>query len=164
MNPLSVCLVLATLGSALVAGMTLLFSIVVMPGLGRLGDRGFLEGFKAIDGVIQENQPVFLLVWLGSALVLIAAALIGWGRLEGLDRVLLIAAVVLYLPGVQVATVLVNVPLNNQLQVEDLDSLDDAGVAKAREAFEPRWLLWNDIRTGVALLTSLLLLVLLLRI
>ena len=43
------------------------FAIIVMPGTKTLGDLGFLKAFKAMDRVIQDNQPVFILVWLGSA-------------------------------------------------------------------------------------------------
>ncbi len=164
MNAFSISLLLATLGCALVAGITLIFAIVVMPGLKTLGDRGFLEGFKAIDRVIQNNHPVFMIVWLGSALALIAATLFGFGVLQGFDRVLLIAALVLYLSGVQMATVIVNIPLNNQLQAHNLEQFNAAELARAREAFEPRWLRWNVIRTWVAILTTVMLLVLLLRI
>ena len=164
MNAFSISLILATLGCALVAGVTLVFAIVVMPGLKSLGDREFLKGFKAIDRVIQDNQPVFMLVWLGSAVSLIAATLLGFGVLQGIDRALLIAALVLYILGVQLATAIVNIPLNNQLQARNLEQLDAEEITSACEAFEPRWLRWNAIRTWVATLTTSILLVLLLRI
>jgi uncharacterized membrane protein len=159
----SILLIAATLGCALVAGITLIFAIVIMPGLSALGDRGFLEGFKAIDRIIQDGQPVFVLVWMGSALALIAATLVGLWVVRGIDLALLITALVLYIAGVQIATVRVNLPLNGQLQALDLDRLDIAALAEARAAFEPRWLRWNLVRTWVGVLSSLLLLVVLLR-
>ena len=48
MNAFSLLLVLAALGCSLVAGITLIFAIIVMPGLKKLGDRGFLEGFTSL--------------------------------------------------------------------------------------------------------------------
>lgn len=164
MTAFSFLLIVATLCCALVAGITLIFAIVVMPGLKTLGDRGFLEGFKAIDRVIQNNQPVFMVVWLGSGLALIVATVFGFWVLQGIDLALLIAAVLIYIPGVQIATAAVNVPLNNRLQAQDLEQFDAEAIARARETFEPRWLRWNTIRTYLATLTTLLLLVLLLRI
>jgi uncharacterized membrane protein len=160
----SLLLILATLGCALVAGLTLVFAIVIMPGLKTLGDLGFLQGFKAIDRVIQDGQPLFMLVWIGSALALILATLLGFWLLRGVDLVLLITALIIYIAGVQIATVKVNIPLNNRLQALDLAELDAAALAAARADFEPRWLRWNLIRTWLATLTSVLLLVLLLRI
>jgi uncharacterized membrane protein len=128
-----------------------------------LGDLAFLKSFKAIDGVIQNNQPIFMLVWLGSALVLLVSTVLGIWRLEDLDRILLVAACVIYLFGVQLPTVAINIPLNNHLQSRDLDSLTEAELLATTERFESRWLRWNAIRTILAILTTVLLLVLLIR-
>lgn len=154
MNTFSILLILAALGCALVAGIALIFAVVVMPGLRTLGDRAYLAAFKAIDRVIQNNQPVFMLVWLGSVLALIASTVFGLGRLEGLEAAVLIAALAAYVLGVQVPTAVVNVPLNNRLQGLDIERLDDAAIAEARAAFEPRWIRWNAIRTVVATLVA----------
>lgn len=156
-------LIVATLLCSLVAGFVLAFAVVVMPGLQHLNDRGFLRAFKLIDGVIQNNQPVFMLVWIGSIISLVIAALLGLWHLQGTDLFLLLVATAAYLVGVQVSTFTINVPLNNQLQVMDLEAATDAEIEKARGAFEPRWNRWNTIRTTVATLVSGVLLVLLLR-
>ncbi len=163
MDPFHIGLVSATLLVSLVAGLVFAFACVAMPGIGTLGDREFLRSFQVMDRVIQNNQPLFMLVWVGSAVTLLIAGLIGFGRVEGVDRALLLGAVVLYIGGVQVPTVTINVPLNNQLQTLDLETMDDAALAQARSAFEPRWNRWNQIRTVVATLTSALLTVLVLR-
>lgn len=157
-------LIFASLCCSLVAGITLIFATVIMPGLKTLGDRGFLESFKAIDRVIQDSQPVFMLVWLGSGLALIVATVLGFGVLQGIDRALLITALLIYLPGVQITTAVVNVPLNNELQAQDIGQLDDEAIALACDTFEPRWVRWNTVRTWLACLTSVMLLFLLLRI
>lgn len=164
MNAFSISLLLATLGCALVAGITLIFAIVVMPGLKTLGDRAFLEGFKAVDRVIQDNHPVFMLVWIGSAVALTIATVLGFFVLKSADLILLVSALVIYLSGVQLATILVNVPLNNRLQETDLSLLDAAGLSSAREEFEPRWLRWNAIRAWLAIVATIMLLMVLLRI
>ena len=163
MNIFIISLVSATLLVSLVAGFTFAFACVVMPGSGALGDREFLRYFQVVDRVIQNGQPLFGLVWLGSAIALLVAALTGFGRLEGIDRVLLVTATVLFMGGVQVPTATINIPLNNQLQSLDLASMQEAAVSRARSAFESRWNRWNQIRTGVATIAALLLLVLILR-
>ncbi len=154
-------LLLATLLCSLTTGFVFAFAVVVMPGFRPLPDRDYLRAFKAIDRVIQNNDPLFMLVWGGSVLLLIAAAIINPSGLEGTWRLWLIGAVVLYVVGVQVPTMVVNVPLNNQLQATDLDTLDAAEVQQARAAFEPRWVFWNWFRTVAGVLTTGLLLVLL---
>ena len=154
---------LSALLCSLVAGLVLTFAIVVMPGIKTLGDLDFLRSFKAIDRVIQNNQPIFMLVWIGSAVVLVASTVLGIWRLEGLDRVLMIVACAIYIFGVQVPTVTINIPLNNQLQSLDLNAMPNPEVLAAVEDFESRWLRWNTIRTLIATLTTVLLLVLLVR-
>lgn len=62
MDLLQIALTLATLLCSLVAGFVLAFAIVVMPGIRNLDDHDFLQAFKAIDRVIQNNQPIFSLV------------------------------------------------------------------------------------------------------
>ena len=163
METLHVLLIVATLLCSLVAGFVFAFACVAMPGIGTLGDREFLHSFQVMDRVIQNNQPLFVLVWAGSAVALFLSAVIGFGRLAGLDRALLLVAVVVYLVGVQLPTLTINVPLNNQLQTLDLEAMSDDALARARGDFEPRWNRWNQIRTVLATLTSALLIVLVLR-
>ena len=154
---------LSALLCSLVAGLVLTFAIVVMPGIKTLGDRDFLRSFKSMDRVIQNNQPIFMLVWIGSTVVLVASTVLGIWRLEGLDQILLIVACAIYILGVQVPTVTINIPLNNQLQSLDLDAMPNPEVLATAENFEARWLRWNTIRTIIATLTTVLLLVLLIR-
>lgn len=163
MSPFSFALMTATLLCSLVAGFVLAFACVAMPGLGTLGDRDFLRAFQVVDRVIQNNQPVFMLVWVGSIVALVASGALGFRQLEGMDRLLLVGAVLVYLLGVQLPTMAINVPLNNQLQSLELGALDETALAEARLAFEPRWNRWNTIRTFLAALVSALLIILVLR-
>jgi uncharacterized membrane protein len=155
---------LATLLCALVAGFLFAFASVVMPGIQRLDDRDFLRTFQVVDGVIQGNPPVFLIVWLGSVLTLLLSALLGLWQLAGLERLLLGLAAAIYVVGVQLPTAGINVPLNNWLQTLNLESLDGPEISAARDLFESRWIRWNRIRTLLSALTSTGLIVLLLRV
>jgi uncharacterized membrane protein len=161
MTLFDVVLMLAAFLCSLVAGFLFAFAAVVMPGLGRLGAIGYIRAFQVIDRVIQNNQPAFLLVWVGSVLALIAAAVAGVWTLAEPDRLLLVAAALAYLFGVQLPTMTINVPLNNALQELDPDTMDEEASARAREAFEARWNRWNAIRTAFASVVSVLLLLLL---
>lgn len=164
MELMQIAIIVAALLCALVAGLVLTFAIVVMPGIRELDDVGYLRAFKVMDRVIQNNQPLFMLVWLGSALILLATTLFGVWQLEGLNRVLLMVACAIYLLGVQIPTVTINVPLNNRLQAQDLESMSETEVSALAQEFESRWVRWNTIRTVLAILTSVLLLVLLIRV
>ena len=162
MNTLELVLILATLLCALTAGFVFAFATVVMPGIGKLGDKEFIRSFQVIDGIIQKGQPVFGLVWMGSAVALLVSAVMGALQLDGIERALLVASALVYVLGVQVPTFRINVPLNNTLQRLDTDAMDKEALASARRAFEGRWVRWNSIRTVLASLVSVALMFVLL--
>ena len=156
-----ITLILATFLCSLAAGLLFAFAIVVMPGIARLKDGDFLRAFQVMDRIIQENQPLFMLVWVGSILTLLAAAILGFGQLDGTGRLLLILAALIYILGVQLPTITINIPLNNRLQTLDLDAMDKPAQKAARSEFEARWNRSNSIRTALACLVAATLTVLL---
>lgn len=154
-------LILATFLCSLVAGFLFAFSVVVMPGIRKLNDRDFIQAFQVIDGIIQDNQPIFILVWIGSFIALIASVLLGIEQLDGIGRLLLALATIVYVFGVQLPTITINVPLNNKLKSFDVDDMNEVSHKSARGNFEPRWNRWNSIRTLLSCLVSVLLIILL---
>ena len=154
-----ILLVFATLTTLLVTGLLFTFALLVMPGLGKLEDRAFLWGFQEIDLIIQRSHPIFVVVWLGSVLSLLAATAMGFSQLDGWVQGLLLTATALYFLGVQLPTMRGNVPLNNQLQTLKLTTLSEAGLAEARQAFEPAWNRLNVFRTLVCTVVATLLIV-----
>jgi uncharacterized membrane protein len=144
MTILETALIAAAFLCTLVAGFLFAFSVVVMPGIRRLEDAEFLRAFQAMDGVIQRGQPLFVVVWVGSAIAVIAAA-----AMTSDDRAIVIGAAALYLLGVQLPTAVVNIPLNNRVQRMEI----------RREEFEGRWNRSNVARTWCACAVSVLLLV-----
>ena len=163
MGIFQIALIVATLLCSLVAGFVFAFAVVVMPGIKDLPDREFIRAFRVMDRVIQNNQPVFVFVWVGSVVVLVVTAVLGFGELDREGRLLMIVATLIYILGVQVPTVTINVPLNNRLQTLDVDAMSDTASKDARRDFEPRWIRWNSIRTALASLVSTLLMILLSR-
>lgn len=163
MGFLQIALIIATFLCSLVAGFLFAFAIVVMAGIKKLSNREFIRVFQAMDGIIQNNQPIFMAVWLGSVIALIIAAALGVGHLDPTERWLLIVSTLVYLLGVQLPTFTINIPLNNELQSLDVDTMDESAQEAARKAFEGRWNRWNAIRTVASCLASLLLIVLVTR-
>ncbi|MDH3624133.1 MAG: DUF1772 domain-containing protein [Myxococcales bacterium] len=148
---------------ALVAGFLFAFAVVAMPGLENLSDREFIRAFQVMDRVIQDRQPLFMLVWLGSVVALLLALAMGFQQQDGLTRGLLVAAAAVYLFGVQLTTARVNIPLNNEIQSIEVAATGAVEQKQAREHFEARWNRSNRIRTAFAVVTMLLLLVVLMR-
>ncbi|NNC42303.1 MAG: DUF1772 domain-containing protein [Acidimicrobiia bacterium] len=163
MEILHVVVIVAALLCALVTGLLFGFVVVAMPGIGTLPDRDFLRGFRVMDRVIQDGHPLFMAAWIGSVLAVVATAVLGVLQLEGSERVLAVAAAAVYLLGVQLPTAAINIPMNNKLQSLELEAMDDAAMSSARLDFEERWNRWNTIRTGLGVVTTVLLLILLLQ-
>ncbi|MBT4925560.1 MAG: DUF1772 domain-containing protein, partial [Euryarchaeota archaeon] len=77
MEPLHITLMLSILFCSLVAGLLFGFAVVVMPGIAKLTDKEYLLAFKHMDGIIQNNQPLFILVWAGSIISVIVTLVLG---------------------------------------------------------------------------------------
>lgn len=157
----TVMLVLATLLVSLVAGFLFAFAVVIMPGIGKLDDGAFVRAFQVVDEVIQDNHPLFVLLWLGSVLALVVAAVLGFGQLDMTGRGLLVGATALYLLGVQAPTMVVNVPLNNELQTIQVSEIDAEERRRVRARFEGRWNRANSVRTLLGTIAAAMLLALL---
>ena len=158
MEPLQITLLLSIVFCSLVAGLLFGFAIVVMPGIAKLTDKEYLLAFKHMDGVIQNNQPLFVLVWAGSILSVIATLALVIMNLRGEELYLLTVATLLYLIGVQLPTFRFNIPLNNELQNLDVEELEDDQAKSSRVEFETPWNRWNRIRTVNAIIAVTLLL------
>lgn len=154
----------AVLLCALAAGVIFTFAILVMPGISALDDRGFLRAFQVIDVVVQRGSSAFFVVWLGSAVAVCAAAVLGLWAVAGVDRVLLVVAAFVYVVGVQLPTLTVNVPMNNAVQRLDVAEAPQAAAREARLAFEVPWNRWNVVRLWCALGVTAVLLVVAVRV
>ncbi len=163
MSTFEMAIVFTAFLCSLVAGFLFAYAIVVMPGIKNFDDKQFIQTFQVTDRVIQDNQPLFLLVWVGSAVSIIACAISGFAKLQGVDLGLLILATVGYLVGVQGSTIVVHLPLNNELQKHDVETMCAEELHAARMAFESYWNRSNVIRTIIACCVSFLLIVLALR-
>ena len=149
---LSVGLVLtSTLSCALVTGFVFTYAVIVMPGLAKLADREFIRAFQVTDGVIQNNQPIFMIVWVGSVISVIGTLIASFMGPYSVDTVLVIIAGFVYLLGVQGLTVLVHLPLNRRIQTVNVEEWDASALREERLLFETRWIRFNWIRTLIGL-------------
>ncbi|MFD4755625.1 DUF1772 domain-containing protein [Streptomyces sp. NPDC058426] len=139
-------LFLAVLATGLMAGLFAAFAYAVMPGLGRSGDRTFVEAMRNINKTILNGW--FLTPFGGALLALALAATGAWT--SGEHRVFwwVLAALVLYVVMFAV-TGGINVPLNDRLADGELPQVADA-FAAARERFESSWVAWNVVRALAA--------------
>ncbi len=150
-NPILTTVTLAT--SAVLGGVFVGFTTVVMPGLARMPAREALVAMQAIN--VAAPRGLLMVPLMGSAVGSVVVGVVGgWqalaGRGEGRWMLLAGAAV-----GVAafVVTVAYHVPRNDALgQVDALSS----GAAQAWAAYQPGWTALNTVRAGLALVSAAL--------
>ena len=139
-------LVVAALGSGLVAGCFAVFSLVVMPALVALPAGAGLAAMQAVNRT--AVRPVFMLLLFGTGMLclVLAAAELAGGR-----GLLVPVAAAVYLAGVVGVTVLANVPINDALAALDAGT---AGAARAWRDSAGAWTGWNTVRSLAALVSA----------
>ena len=161
MDLLDISLIFSILSCSLVSGFVFTYAIVVMPGLSNLNDKDFLRAFQITDAVIQNNQPLFSFTWIGSIVAALTTILVSLVSVGLSETWLIVLIGVAYLLGVQGVTVAIHIPLNNHIQKVKIEELSDKTLADERLKFETKWNFFNNIRTGIAISVSSLLLILL---
>lgn len=132
----------SVLGCGLLAGVYFAFSGFVMTALSRVDPAAGIAAMNAINVVIVRS--LFMPLFLGTTLAAAALAILSlfhWG--ESGTTVMLVGGIV-YLLGMFLVTMIINVPLNNALAVADPDSAQ-AGAVWA--GFLRDWTAWNHVRT-----------------
>ena len=161
MDVLDISLIFSILSCSLVGGFIFIYAIVVMPGLSNLNDKDFLRAFQVTDAVIQNNQPLFMFTWIGSIVAMLTTILVSLVSVGLPETWLILLIGVAYLLGVQGIAIAIHIPLNNHIQKVKIEELNDETLANERLKFETKWNFFNNIRTCIAIFTSLLLLILL---
>ena len=126
-----------------------------MPGFSKLEDKEFLRAFQVTDGVIQNNQPLFMLTWVGSIISVLSVMAISILSLGVSDAWIIFIVGLIYLLGVQGITISIHLPLNNHIQKIDINDMNNQSLNEERTNFEMRWNYFNKIRTFIAFAASL---------
>lgn len=143
-------LIATTISTALMAGFFFSYSVSVSLGLGKLGNREFLNAMQNINREVQN--PLFFLCFFGSLLLLCVS---NFNYKSTTMFPLLLCAFLIYAIGVFLVTIFVNVPLNNKLDNFHIANAKEISVKQMRSSFENRWNFWNNIRTVSSTLSLL---------
>ncbi len=133
----------AVLGCALIAGTFFAFSVFVMPALKRLPAPQGIAAMQSIN--IAVINSLFMLVFMGTALLSLVLAFVGWKQP---NAAWLLVGCALYLVGTFGVTAAVNVPLNDALAIVKTDAPD---AATAWASFYGSWMLSNHARALASL-------------
>lgn len=132
----------AVIGAGLNAGLFFIFSVCIMGALARLPAEQGIAAMQAINVVILN--PWFMLEFMGTAvlaLILVAGGFVYGGP----ARFYLIAGGLLFLGGVMLVTMIVNVPMNNALEALEPGSEEAARLWSSTTLVD--WVRWNHVRT-----------------
>ena len=156
MDILDISLFFSILLSALVTGFILIYALVIMPGLSKLDDKEFIKVFQVTDRIIQNNHPIFILIWVGSIMSVLGTIITSILSLGILDAWIIIFAGVVYLLVVQGITISIHLPLNKSIQNIDINSSNSETLSKMRKSFEIKWNYFNNVRSVVAFFVVLI--------
>ncbi len=149
-------LFMATLLTGLSAGLCFTWTNAITPGIGRLGDIGYLQAFQQMNRTILN--PKFFVVFFGPFFLLLITTFLYRASTRYIIG-MLIAAFVFYFLGVVLVTIFGNVPLNEMLDKTDLSNISVEEVTSLRAKFETTWNNLHLIRTvSAAMAFSLLIL------
>lgn len=141
----TIILLITTLSSGLMAGLFFAWSISVTPGLAKVGDKIYLQGFQSMNRAI--INPVFLIFFMGLAVLLPLLSYLYYQSPMGTQFWYIISATILYLVGVMTITFFGNVPMNNTLEILQIDLMKPEQMGSFRLGFEGKWNKLNMIRT-----------------
>ena len=137
-----VATVVAAVGSALVAGLMLAFSVSVMPALGRRPAHEAMATMQAANTAILN--PVFGLVFGGATVACLLVAVTAPFTTDHPGAAGRAVGALLYLIGTSGVTMAVNVPLNDALDAADPSSAEGE---RLWARYLTRWTAWNHLRT-----------------
>ena len=144
-NLIEIMILLAALGTGVVAGVFYGFSTFVMKALGRLPAPQGIAAMQSINVVV--INPWFMTAFFGTALLGILLMVLVGGPGAGW----VIAGALIYLVGTIVVTMACNVPLNNAL-ARTAPTTPESAALWAR--YLSAWTRWNHVRTAAALAAS----------
>lgn len=141
MAPLVTALLwVSAIGCGLMAGLYFAFSTFILQAFDRLGPEPAAAAMNAIN--VQIVRSLFMPLFLGTTLTSAVLAVIGLIRIGTPGGMAMLAGGAIYVIGMFVVTMALNVPLNNALA-----AAGGGDVAEMWSRYIRNWSLWNHVRT-----------------
>lgn len=142
-------LIVGAITTGMMAGLLFVFSTTVMPAIRALPAASGLAAMQTINRRITE--PLFGLIVVGGIASSVLAVVLGFGDLG--ERVLAIAAGLIYLVGFVATTAAIHLPINARLERADASSTDDMQLWETTIA---RWHRFNHLRAAASVIACVL--------
>lgn len=143
--------VVALLGSSLIAGVFFAFSSFIMKALARVPSHEGIAAMQSINVVVLN--PSFLGVFMGTTVISVLVGALAIAAWDAPSTPYFLAGAFLYVVGTFLVTGFGNVPLNDQLAA--LSATDPKAIS-VWENYLDRWTLLNTIRTVAAVAATLM--------
>jgi uncharacterized membrane protein len=143
-------LIVATLGSGMMAGLYYSFSSFIMQALSEISRPSGISAMQSINRVIVK--PSFLLIFWGTGLACALAAGFGWQRLDTSALAWIVAGGGVYVTGNLAVTIAFNIPLNNKLEAVDPES--ERG-SRVWVTYLADWVRWNHVRAIATIVSTM---------
>lgn len=141
--------VITALGCGLIAGTFFAFSVFVMRALATLPAPGGMAAMQSINVVVLN--PVFLGVFVGSAVLCVVAMIASLLRWQGAGSMWVLGGAILYLAGCFAVTMVFKVPLNDALAKADPGAPESVDLWND---YLKTWTMWNHVRMLASLAAS----------
>ncbi len=141
--------------SAAIFGFFYAWVCSTMWGLDAADPRVAIAAMQAMNASVRN--VVFAPAFFGTPIVLLLAGVLLWGQGHQASGGTFIASGLVYALGGMILTMMVNVPMNEALALQDIPS-DPADAQAMWDAYSPRWQVWNQTRTvlsGVSFVIAL---------
>ena len=147
-------LFVAILLTGLSAGLFYAWEVSVIPGTRRIDDKAYVESMQAINRAILN--PAFYAIFFGSLLFLMLNTYAQFQHGPGLAFYLILGAALSYLIGTFGVTAFGNVPLNDGLDVVQIEEMSKEALHEIRHSYEQQWNRLHSIRSGFSILALVL--------
>jgi uncharacterized membrane protein len=141
----STILTITTFFSGLMAGLFYAWSISVTPGLAKINNESYIRAFQSMNRAILN--PAFFIAFFGLVILLLFVSYTSYQSANSAQFWLIISATSLYIIGIMFVTIAGNIPLNNSLEVLNIDTMTAQQMETFRSGFEAKWNSLNMIRT-----------------
>lgn len=148
--------ILALLSTGLSAGLFYAWAVSVIPGTKRMADPGYLEAMQQINRAILN--PGFFAIFFGALLMMLWSAYLEFKVEIGPSFYFTMAAFIVYVAGTVGVTAAGNVPLNEALDLIELNKLGAEELRMTRQAYELKWNRLHNVRTVFSVISFVLLL------
>lgn len=132
----------SAISCGMVAGLYFAFSTFIMTALARIAQVHGVSAMNSVNSTILRS--LFMPLFFGTTAASAALVIIGLLRRSEPGATAMLVGGLIYVAGMFLCTVFLNVPLNNALTAVDPES---GGAAPVWVRFLKEWTMWNHVRT-----------------